>query len=198
MPFDPVSNTVFCEIRWQHGTNLGENTAWYKYDGSPPTNSELANLCVAVGAGLGEAIRLCMHNGVVMREVHCRDMGTEVAAQATVPFASGTSGARAGSPVASNEAANIVRRTGLTGRTQHGSIRVSEFVEGDVDGNTIGSGLMGLLGNVAIALLQDYLSNRFIAALGSHKLGTSSVLADAGILDSNVDSQKTRLNSHGA
>jgi len=27
MPFTPVANTTYCEIRWQHGTNLGENTS---------------------------------------------------------------------------------------------------------------------------------------------------------------------------
>lgn len=197
MAFQPVANTVYCEIRYQHGTNLLENTAWYKYSGATPSNTELGNLCIAIGAGLAERIRLCMHSGVVMREVHCRDMSTPTAPQATAAFAPGTVGGRSGSPVASNEAANVVRRTGLTGRTQHGAVRISEFVEADVDGNSIGNSLMALLGNVALALLEDYVSGRFIAALGSKKLGVSGELTDATILDSNIDSQKTRLNSHG-
>lgn len=197
MAFIPVQQTTFCEIRWQHGTNLGENTVWYKWTGSVPTAAELAQLCTAVGAGVAERIRLCMNNGVIMREVHCRNMDTEIANQATVPFTIGTVGSRAGSPVASNEAANVVRRTGKTGRSQHGAVRVSEFSEGDVDGNSIGSALMGLLANVGLSLLEDYVSGRFIGALGSKKNGTSAELLDAGVIDSNIDSQKTRLNQHG-
>jgi hypothetical protein len=138
-----------------------------------------------------------MNAGVLMREIHCRNMDVEVANQATLAYAPGITGGRTGSPVASNEAANVVRRTGKTGRSQHGAVRVSEFSEGDVDGNSIGSTLMGLLANVGLSLLEDYVSNRFIGALGSKKTGQSYELLDAGVIDSNIDSQKTRLNQHG-
>jgi len=197
MPFTPIANTTYCEIRWQHGTNLGENTVWYKWSGAVPTAAELATLCVAVRDGVANRIRVCMNAGVLMREIHCRNMDVEVANQATLAYAPGVTGGRTGSPVASNEAANVVRRTGKTGRSQHGAVRVSEFSEGDVDGNSIGSTLMGLLADVGLSLLEDYVSNRFLGALGSKKTGQSYELLDAGVIDSNIDSQKTRLNQHG-
>ena len=197
MAFTPIAETTYCEIRWQHGTNLGENTAWYKWTGSPPSPAELLQLCTAVRDGVADRIRLCMSQGVTMREVHCRNMDTAVANQATLAYAPGTAGARIGSPVASNEAANVVRRTGKTGRSQHGAVRVSEFVEGDVDGNSLSSVLMGLLANVGLSLLEDYVAGRFVGALGSKKNGNSVELLDAGVIDSNIDSQKTRLNQHG-
>jgi len=197
MAFQPVGNTSRCELRMTHGTNRLENTFWYRWTGSPPTVAELLALAAAVGAGVGEQIRLAVSQGVVFREVYCRNMDTEVANQATQPFAPGTSGARVGNPVASNEACEIVRRTGQTGRSSHGAIRVSEFVEADVDGNTISSALMTLLGNVALGLLQNYVGGRFFAALGSRSRGDSKPLQAAAVLDSDVDSQKTRLNAHG-
>jgi len=197
MPFVPIAETSRCELRWTHGTNKGENTFWYKWSGLAPSPAELVSLAAAVGAGVGEKIRLCMSSGVVFREVYCRNMDTQSANQGTSVFAPGTVGARGGSQVASNEAANIVRRTGRTGRTHHGAIRVSEFVEGDVDGNSIQSTLMSLLADVALALLQNYVAGRFTAALGSKTNQNSVPLQSAAILDTNIDSQKTRLNAHG-
>jgi len=197
MAFTPIAETTRCELRWTHGTNKGENTFWYKWTGLAPSPAELVALAAAVGSGVGEKIRLCMINGVIFREVYCRNMDTQTANQGTSVFTPGTTGARAGSPVASNEAANVVRRTGRSGRTEHGAIRVSEFTEGDVDGNTLGTTLMGLLADVALGLLQNYVSGRFTAALGSKTNGVSHPLQSAAILDTNIDSQKTRLNAHG-
>lgn len=197
MAFVPIPQTAYCEIRFTSGTNKAENTLWYIYPGSPPSAASLLNLAASIGNGVAEKIRQCMTLNTQMREVYCRDMSAQTANQATALFAPGTSGVRGGGAVAGNEAGSIVRRTGLTGRSQHGAIRVGEFAESDVDGNTLGNFLMGLLNNVAIEMLVSYVSGNYRPALGSKHTGTARLLQAAGTLDSNVDSQKTRLNGHG-
>jgi len=141
----------------------------------------------------------------VFREVYCRDIAGAVANEGTYTFPPGTTGNRTGGQVASNEACGIVKRTGLTGRRSHGRNSISNFVEGDVDGNSIGSSLIALLTNLATQLLVDYVvgSNSFIAALAhipriAGVVGNSDLLTETVILDNDVDSQKTRLNRHGA
>jgi hypothetical protein len=179
-----------------------ENTFAFKWASTPPTQAELASLASSLATVVGGALRALTSDGWVFREVYCRNIDTEVANEATYVYPSNTHGQRTGSQVAASEACGIVKRTGHTGRGQHGRNSISGFVEGDVDGNSIGSSLIALLANLALAILQGYLVGRFTPAVAHIPrppavLGSSDPLRETVVLDSNVDSQKTRLNSHG-
>jgi hypothetical protein len=199
--FIAVPLTTEVKIFYQSGANLYENVIHYKYTGSPPTVANLTSLCNAVIAGVAEKLRLAMWNGVTMIAVEATNLEVDTANQATVQFPTNTHGARAGSVLASNEACSIVKRTGLSGRGMHGRMSVSSFIEGDADGNSLGSTLIALLTNIALELLVPYVGGLFTGALAKKHphIGSpvSIPLQSAGVLDSNVDSQKTRLNSHG-
>lgn len=203
MPFHPVAQCTDCQIRMQSGTNLMENGFQFKWSNStPPSAAELASLALELAGTVGLALRNCVSDQTVFREIYCRNLDEEMANQATYTFPNGTKGTRGGNQVAANEACGIVKRTGLTGRGGHGRNSVSTFPEGDVDGNSVGSTLMGLLGNLALQILLNAVSNRFLPALAhrprvSLAPGSATLLQSAIVLDNNVDSQKTRLNSHG-
>jgi len=201
--FHPTLNTTMCHVRTQNGTNLMENTMAFNWTGTAPTGTELTNLATAIGTGAFiTAMRAFTSNSWIFRQVYCRNIDTEVANEGEYDFPPGTTGNRSGSQLAASEACGLVKRTGHTGRGQHGRMSVSGFVEGDVDGNSLGNSLMAMLATAAFDLLIDYLSNRFIAALAhiprsGTTPGHSDLITETAVLDSNVDSQKTRLNSHG-
>jgi hypothetical protein len=191
-----------CHVRTSNGSNQEENTYAFKWSGSPPTAPELASLASSISTVIGGALRALTSDGWVFREVYCRNIDTEVASEATYVFPSGTTGLRSGSQVAANEACGIVKRTGLTGRGSHGRNSISGFAESDVDGNSIGSSLMAALINLALQTLVSYLASRFVPAVAHiprtvGPTGTSTALRETIVLDNNIDSQKTRLNSHG-
>jgi len=189
-----------CHLRTQNGTNLQENTFAYKW-GTRPTIADLLTLAAGVANNIGAALRLATWTGIRFTEVYCRNIDTEVAAEGTFQWPSNTFGQRGGNPLAANEACGIVKRTGNTGRGQHGRTSISNFVEGDVDGNTVSSTLIALLAQVAIEMLISFLSSNLKPAIAHIPritgTGTSDPIQTTIVLDSNVDSQKTRLNSHG-
>jgi hypothetical protein len=202
--FHPTLQTTMCHIRTQNGTNLMENTyAFHWATGTPPTGGQLNTLATQLASTVGLAIRNLTNNGWIFREVYCRNIDVEVAPNGTFIWPTGTTGNRTGSQVAANEASGVVRRTGLTGRGQHGRNNISGFVEGDVDGNSLGSTLMALLAQLAIQTLVSYLGGYLgpaiahIPRLPTDPPGFSSPLQSAIVLDSNIDSEKSRLNSHG-
>lgn len=195
--FHPVPSTSECQVRYQHGTNLLENGFAYGFTGANPSTAELLALATAIAGSIADKMRDVMHNGVVMREVYCRNINTEVANQATYTFPAGTNARRTGSPVASNEAARIVKRTGQTGRSHRGANSFSEFVEGDVDGNSIGSSLFSGLLSLGLEIILNRVGSRFTAGVASRRLFSAFPISSATLLDNNIDSQKTRLNAHG-
>ena len=197
MPFHPIQHCTMVEVRDSHDTNQMENTFAYYWDGTPPTAAELDALCAAVAADLAFYMRRCQITGCVYREVHARNMHTSSAAQGTYTFAPGVTGQRGGNPVSDTEASGITKRTGFTGRSNRGRNSISGFTETDVDGNSLSNTLMTLLGDLAIHVLTDYVTGRFTAAVGSRANNIAIPLLSAAVLDNNVDSQKTRLNTHG-
>lgn len=197
MPFTPVANCSRCEIRWSAGTNQCENTLAYLWSGTAPTAAELTSLATEVGGTVAARMRNMMHNGIVFREVYCRNIHTQNAEQGTYTFPPNTTGNRNGSAVALNEAAGLVKRTGLTGRANRGRNSFSGFIEQDLDGNTIGATILQVLADVAISILAARVGGRFIPAVASASRGLGIRLQSALSLDSHVDSQKTRLNAHG-
>jgi hypothetical protein len=202
--FHPTAQTTMCHIRTQNGQNLMENTFAFHWGSLiPPTSGQLLTLATALSGTVGQALRNLTSNGWIFREVYCRNIHAEVADENTYLWPSGTTGNRAGSQVAANEASGVVKRTGLTGRGQHGRNNISGFVEADVDGNSISSTLMALLAQLAIEILISYLGGYLgpavahIPRLPGSPPGYSSPLQTALVLDSNIDSEKSRLNSHG-
>lgn len=201
--FRPTLNTTMCHVRTQNGTNLEENTFAFKWGGAAPTAANLLALATAMAGTVGAAIRAFTSDRWLFNQIYCRNIDTEVANEATYLYPPNTTGQRGGSPVAANEACGVVKRTGHTGRGQHGRTSCSGFVEGDVDGNSVGSSLIALLANLALQMLTSYLAGQFKPAVAhiprapNPGPGTSDLIAETIILDSNVDSQKTRLNSHG-
>ena len=200
--FHPTANTSMCHLRTQNGANLQENTFAFHWTGATPTSGQLNTLATQLAGTIGTAMRNITSNGWVFREVYCRNIDTEVAAESTYLFANGTTGSRAGSQVAANEACGIVKRTGFTGRGSHGRTSCSGFIEGDVDGNSVSSTLMALLLQLALNMLLSYNGSQFVPAVAHIPrvplvIGSSTPIQVTTVLDSNIDSQKTRLNSHG-
>jgi hypothetical protein len=201
--FRPTLNTTMCHIRTQNGTNLEENTLAFKWAGSAPTDANLLALATALRDTVALGIRAFTSDRWLFNQIYCRNIDTEVANEATYIYAPNVTGQRGGAPLAASEACGIVKRTGRTGRGQHGRMSCSGFVEGDCDGNSVGSSLIALLSNVALQMLTSYLAGQFKPSLahiprpGGPSPGTSDLITETIILDSNVDSQKTRLNSHG-
>lgn len=199
--FRPTAETSMCHVRLQSGTNLQENTYAFHWSGSTPSIAELLALATALAGTVGASLRALTSTNVTFREVYCRNIDTEVANEATYTFPVGTTGQRSGNQVAANEACGVVKRTGQTGRGSHGRNSISNFVESDVDGNSVLGGLMALLANLAISTVLDYFSGRFRAAIAhiprNIGVGTSTPITTAIVIDSNIDSQKTRLNNHG-
>jgi hypothetical protein len=195
--FRPVANTSMVHIRWTNGTNRCENTFAYRWTGGPPTTGELLSLAQEVWATIGVKMQRQMHTGNVFREVYARNIHTEVAAQATYALPANTAGQRGGGALALNEACRVTTRTGFTGRSNHGAKGFSGFVEGDLDGNSIGTQLMTWLIDLCLSIVAQRLAGRFTPAVASRKNATSVVITSALPIDNNVDSQKTRLNNRG-
>lgn len=200
--FHPTLNTTMCHVRTQNGSNLNENTFAFKWTGTAPTVVELGQLAAALATTVGAALRVLTSNSWIFREIYCRNIDTQVANEAVYTYPPNTFGQRVGSQVAANEACGIVKRTGQTGYGQHGRNSISGFVESDVDGNSVGNALMVALAQLAVEILISYLTARFRPAVAHiprdvGTQGSSSYITEAVVLDSNVDSQKTRLNSHG-
>lgn len=202
--FHPCQLTTMAFVRMQNGTNLCENTFAFHWGGlAPPTSGQLNTFVNNLAGTVGNAMRACMSDGWIFTEIYARNIDREVAEEATFQWPSGTRGLRSGAQVAANEACGIVKRTGFTGRGSHGRNSISGFAESDVDGNTVGSTLMALLAQLAIEILVSYLGGYLGPAVAhiprdpAAPPGNSTPITTAIILDSNVDSQKTRLNSHG-
>jgi len=203
MPTILVPQTTEVTIHYQNATNLYENVLHYRWSSATvPTATQLDSLCAQVRDGVGLKLRACVSDGWTFVDVVAKNLNADPGNQGSAAWPSGTHGTLAGSQVAANEACSIVKRTGLSGHGQHGRMSVSGFTEGSVDGNSLSSSIIGLLTTLALELLTRYVTGIFIPAL-AHKrpavpLATSSTpLTFAGVLDSNIDSQKTRLNSHG-
>jgi len=201
--FHPVAQCTDCQIRMTSGTNMIETGYQFKWNSTtPPSVPELLSLATEMKDTVGEALRKCLSNGTTFREIHCRNLDAENGNQATYSYPNGIVGDRFGFQVAANEAAGVVKRTGQSGRGSHGRNSISTFAEGDVDGNTLSNQLLALLADLALRTLATAVSNRFIPAIAHRPrilgpAGTATPIIAALVLDSNVDSQKTRLNAHG-
>lgn len=197
--FHPVAQCSACFVRWGHDSNQFQSGYWYKWNNTtPPSSAELLNLATEVRDTIGVKMQQMTSTGARFREVYCRNMNTEIANQATAAFPTNASGTRGGDPTAASVAMEIVKRTGLTGHSSHGAVRISDFSEGDVSGNTLQSAIMGLAANLIVSLIAARVGGRFFPGVGSILHGTITQILTGIVLDSDSDSQKTRLNRHGS
>jgi hypothetical protein len=197
-----VLNTSTCHLRMEAFGQRFEITLPYHWDGATPTAPDLLGLAVELSTTVSPLLQGLLGNHVTFREIYCRNDNLAVAPEATYTFPPNTFGNRGGLPAALNTACGLVKRTGLTGYGQHGRNSISGFVESDVDGNNVGSALMTLLANLLLQIIASRQAARFKAAVPHVPrdplvLGTSSPVTQGLVLDNFVDSQKTRLTSHG-
>jgi|KBSMisStandDraft_5_1062788.scaffolds.fasta_scaffold291409_2 hypothetical protein len=191
-----IPNTVDVHLKYTAGPNQMENVYQFIYEEAPSV-AQLLALATDVGTNIGAKQAAFTSGDIVFREVQAIDIGSSTGSEATYTFPNGTTGLRGGSIEPLNVASGITLRTGHRGRSNKGRKSYSGFVESDVDSNTLGSSLMGLLTDLAVELIRDRVSSTYRPAVGSMKLGSSRPITSAVILDNNVDSQKTRLNLHG-
>lgn len=192
-----IPSCVDVHVRYQHGTNLLENVYQFVYN-AIPTSGELLQLATEFGTAIYNAMRTELHTGVVFREVRADDIGGSNRATATYVYPLNSTGTKADPPVASNEAASMVLYTGRRGRQNRGRKSYSEFVEPSVDGNTLGNFIMSMLVGVAAQILLPRVGGLFTPVVASFVGQITNQIVQAAMLDNNIDSQKTRLNQHGA
>jgi len=195
--FQPVANCTMCHLRWTFDGQLCEITQAFRWTGSVPTAGELVALATALGGLLTTRLRNVMSSRANMTEVYCRNIHDAVSAEGTYAIPQPAPGTRGSAPLAGNEAIGIIRRTGFTGRTHHGRNSISCFGQDDVDGNTIVTALLTLLVQLAGQMLTTYVGGKFTPAVASKHLGVATNLLGVAVNNSWVDSQKTRLTSHG-
>jgi hypothetical protein len=199
--FHPIAQTTMVYFRYSHGTNQLENVYGYRWNNTtPPSAAELLTLCTEIGATFGPKLQQMMHDQVTLLEVHARNMDVPLGNVATAAFTPGTVGAQHGQQSPSNAAGNLVTRTGQAGYSQHGSKRYSECAADNYNGNTISNAQMSRYASLALSILAVRVGGRFLPAvphINRTGVGSSSIILSCLMLDSNVDSQKTRLNGHG-
>lgn len=199
MAFHPVPLCTECQVRWSHGANQYECGYAYKWNNStPPTVTELLSLATEVRDTIGVKMQQMTTSSNSFREVHCYNLDVALGNQATALFPTNATGTRGGDPSAASVAMNIVKRTGLRGRSGHGANRVSDFSEGDTTGNTIQGYLMGAAANLIVSIIANRVGGRFFPGLKSLHLSQVLQVVAGIVLDTDVDSQKTRLNRHGS
>lgn len=199
MPFHPVPQCSECQVRWAHGSNQYECGFAYKWNSTvPPTSAELTTLATEVRDTIGVKMQQMTTDSNSFREVHCYNLDVALGNQATVAFPTNARGTRGGDPAAASNAVNIVKRTGLRGRSGHGANRVSDFSEGDLSGNTIQSYIITAGANLILSIIASRAGGRFLAGLKSLHLSQVIPIVAGIILDTDIDSQKTRLNRHGS
>lgn len=192
--FHPVARTTECHVRYTVSGKASENVfAWQWPIGPGPSASQLITLAADVFSTFVRKYQLFTHHSVVFTEVYCRNVDVEVAPQATYVDPPGTVGAGGGVAAAPNTALIPVKRTGLTGRSHHGSTQFSGFAGSAVDGNQISATLIPFFVNLGVSILAPRLGGFLVAALASRKLASSIVLQSFDVLSSIVDSTKRRI-----
>lgn len=193
MPFHPVTLTTEVNIRYTINTQDCENVIHYKWNSTtPPTVAELYSLCQEVYQTIALKLMAAMHNGCTMREVYARNIDSPTANQATYTQTPPYVGAKVGAKLPNQNAKSIEKKTGLTGRSHHGGIRISGLDNTEVDRDTITSTLFTLLANIIISMLANRVSGRFIPAVASKTLGDSRVITGLFVPHAIIGSTDTR------
>src|SRR5215216_5507279 len=177
MPFHPVTLTTEVNIRYTINAQDCENVIHYKWNSTtPPSVAELYSLAQEVYQTIALKLMAAMHNGCTMREVYARNIDFSSANQATYTQTPPYTGQKVGAKLPNQNAKSIEKKTGLTGRSHHGGLRLSGLDNTEVDRDTITATLFTLLANIIISLLANRVGGRFIPAVASKTLGTSRAI----------------------
>jgi hypothetical protein len=145
------------------------------------------------------AMRACLPNTVVFRELFLRDLhAASGRAQYTLDLA-GATGTRGGAATQGNVAANLISRTGFTGRNNHGAKRIGPLTVPDMDRNEMLAGIITALLNLGVQWLISRSAGGIVWTPAVASALTHSRRAITATLMNNnfSDSQKTRLTGHG-
>lgn len=192
MAFQPVYHTIQVEVRWTQDGQPCENTFHYGYDGTPPDTAVLQALNIEVWQTIGVKMQRQMASNCRFVEVHCRDLTTQVANQATYPLPAGTNGTLSGDPLPNQNAIQLTTRTGRTGRSSHGAKRFGGLTDSVVSANTIAAQLITYLIDLALSVAAHRIGTYFTAGIASRLLGFSTPIQSVALTDTIVDSQDSR------
>lgn len=200
MPPRIINYCVDAHYRYTFDGNSCENIFQYAYnDGANPTVAQLQALALNLQANVLPVLRTCMPAACVFRELFIRDMhAASGRAQYTLDLG-GVTGTRGANPTPGNVAANLISRTGLTGRNNHGAKRIGPFTENDSDMNELLAGIITALLNLGLQWLVTRTVSGLIwqPAVASAQLHTRRAIVSVLLNNNFVDSQKTRLTGHG-
>jgi len=191
--FSPVAQTTQVEVRYTIDNAESENVFHYKWNNTtPPSIAELISLANEVEATIAVKLRAMTGSGWQYRETYVKNIHAQPADQTTI--SSSLAGfPRTGDTLPGSVSDWITKRSGQTGRSQHGGINISGFVEGDVTQKIIQSALINLLLNLMLSFLAARVNGRFIPAIASHKNHTSAQMRAMISRTVRVNSAKTRL-----
>lgn len=193
MPFHPVTLTTEVNVRYSINGQECENVLHYKWNStSAPTATELYNLCQDVYQTIGLKLMAMMHVNCVMREVYARNIDSPTSAQATYAQTPPLAGQLNNHSLPNQVAKSIEKRTGLTGRSHHGGMRISGLDTLEVVGDYITNSAITLFTNLMVSLLAQRIGGRFTPAVASKLLGDSRVITSLAIPTTVIGSTDTR------
>jgi len=195
-----ISSCIDVHWRYTFDGNQCENIYQYAYpEGTTPSAGQLANLASVLMTTIYPAMRACLPNTVVFRELFLRDLhAASGRAQYTLDLA-GATGTRGGAATQGNVAANLISRTGFTGRNNHGAKRIGPLTVPDMDRNEMLAGIITALLNLGVQWLIARSAGGIVWTPAVASALTHSRRAITATLMNNnfSDSQKTRLTGHG-
>lgn len=191
--FVPIAQTTQVEVRYTIDNALACNVFHYRWNNTtPPTQAELQTLVNEVETTIAFKLRQLTGASWQYRETYAKNIHAQPASQAIV--SSSLAGfPRSGDSLPASVSDWITKRTNQTGRSQHGGINISGFVEGDVTGKTIQTALINLLLNLMLSYVANRVGGRFIPAIASRKNHVSYPMLSMISKTTRVNSAKTRL-----
>jgi len=196
MPFEPILNTVEVKFFAQRNNQLRMNVIHFNYDGAPrPNAGTLATMLEDCIAGIlipqatitTNATRWYYHSA---RDIHDAN-GAEVFSSTQIQ------GIIANQAFPGNVSFALTKRTGVVGRSHRGRYYLFDMAEDFFNGDDLNIIELPNLAVLAASLLAKRGGGTFVPAVGSKKLGLSTLI-NAITFDGIADSQRRRLSGRGA
>lgn len=196
-----IDKTVDVKLRYLTASNQkAENVFQFEYSVQPSVPN-LTTFASNLAANLGLTLRGPYNSAVRFTEILVKDIGPTdgSGAQVLYTFPDNTTGLAVGDALPASAACSVELRTARGGKSGSGSKSLSGFCENDQSADTWSNAILALITNLALKWLVSYIVGgvNYIPSVGSEKLHTSYNLTGFSILDPYVDSQKTRLPTHG-
>jgi len=195
-----ISSCIDVHLRYTFAGNQCENIFQYAYpEGTVPTTAQLSALADVLIPSLVTAVRNCVPNTCVFRELFLRDLHAASGRAQYTRDLGALAGTRGSVTAPGNVAVNLISRTGFTGRNNHGAKRIGPFQESDTDSNDFLAGLLTALLNLGVQWLITRTAGGITWTPAVASALTHSRRAMLSVLINNnfLDSQKTRLTAHG-